>query len=119
MFHKSKKQKLQEIETKKMNENVEKNEDISVNSENVSENPEIVFPSAKDTLETTLNEWKALTAKKIINEIKSCSVGGYRYAEFYHSTISEELVKELEKQGYTVKVFEGSEICAPWVKIYW
>ena len=107
MFKLTKKKKLPKVE------NVEKNENIFVNSEST-------FPSAKDTLETSQKEWHLATAKEIISEIRERSSGGFRYAEFYHSTISEELINELTSKGYRVEVYDNpSQIVAPYFKIFW
>ena len=119
MFKLTKKKKLQENENVEKNENIEKNENTAVNSETISENPQSIFPSASTTFENTQKEWKNVTSEELIKEIQYCSKRGFRGAEFYHSTISEELVNELRAQGYTVNVHEATEKLAPYFKIYW
>lgn len=113
MFKSIKKKKIQEVE------NVEKNENSSVNSENISENPESLFPDAKDTLEISKQKWKQATAEEILEEIKSESLKGSRYVRIYNSYISEELVWQLRGRGYRVEVHPLPGTIGPYFEIYW
>lgn len=112
MFQKIKKTKLQEIENQKMNENVEKNEDISVR-------PESIFPKAETLLQDAQNKWKQITSEEILKEIKAQALKGHRYAKFYNSLISDELAEELKAQGYTLNVVASPAFVGPYFEISW
>ena len=90
-----------------------------VNSENISENPESLFPDAKDTLEVSKQKWKQATAEEIVEEIKSESLKGSRYVRIYNSYISEELVWQLRGRGYRVEVNPLPGVVGPYFEIYW
>lgn len=132
MFTLSKKKKLQEIEIVEKNENIseeveksEKNESISEEiekaqqHENLSKKIDSMFPSAKELLETTHEKWKYVTAEEILEKIKYESSKGIRYAKFYKSYISDELVNELRAQGYKVEVVASPVFVGPYFEISW
>lgn len=93
-------------------ENVEKNKNISVESN-------IILPSANDSLEKTRQKWKFITSEEIVKEIKFVLERGNREACFWNSCISDELLKELRDKGYKVEVNADSNIVGPYFKIYW
>ena len=103
MFKSSKKKRLQEA-----NENVQKNQS-SVN----------IIPNAADTLEKTSKNWKHVNRKAIIDKINYASSKGTKYAAFYDSYISEELIIELQDLGYKVTVKNPGTYTGPSFEITW
>lgn len=121
MFKLTKKKKLQEAENveKKTiveNENVEKIENTTVNSENITES---IFPKAESLLQNTQKEWKQITPEEILKKIQLESSKGNRYARFHDSYISDELVNELESQGYKLNIVASPIFVGPYFEITW